>query len=107
MLSVDHAFCERLYLCDFYRRSLQSMEVVQTFNRTSFSDRAAYRVWDFGNPTKIHGRTQKYHVTAPPKCQASSVKIIVLCYLNSGVGSINIPTEDLLRHFFLIDADNS
>ena len=74
MLSVDHAFCERLYLCDFNRESLQSREVVQTFNRTSLSDRAAYRVRDFGNPTKIQGRTQKYCVPAPPKCQASHVK---------------------------------
>ena len=50
------------------------MEVVQTFNRTSFSDGAAFRVWDFRNPAKTQGRTQKYHVTAPLKCQASSVK---------------------------------
>ena len=25
-------------------------------------------------------------------------KIILMCYLNSGMGSINIPTEDLSRH---------
>ena len=36
MLSVEHAFCERLYLCDFNRESLQSMEVVQTFNRNNY-----------------------------------------------------------------------
>ena len=66
MLSVDHAFCERLYLF-----VLQSMEVVQTFNRTVLSDRAFYRVRDFGNPAKIQGRTQKYHIPAPPNCQAS------------------------------------
>ena len=62
------------YLCDFNRESLQSREVVQIFNRTSFSDRAAYKVRDFGNPWKIQGRTQKYHVPAPPKCQASRVR---------------------------------
>ena len=49
-------------------------EVVQTFNRTSLSDRAAYSVWDSGNPAKIQGRMQKYHVPAPPKCQASRAK---------------------------------
>ena len=59
MLSVDHTFCERLYLCDFNRESLQSWEVVQTFDRTSLSDRAAYRVPDFGNPAKIQDKTQK------------------------------------------------
>ena len=54
MLSIDHAFCGRLYLRDFNWESLLSREVVQTFNRTSLSDRAAaYRVWDFGNPAKI------------------------------------------------------
>ena len=41
------------------------MEVVQTFNRTSLSDRAAYMVRGFGNPRKIQGRTQKYRVPAP------------------------------------------
>ena len=65
MLSVDHVFCERSYLCDFNRESLQSREVVQTFNRTSLSDNAAYRVQGFGNPGKIQGRTQKYRVPAP------------------------------------------
>ena len=29
MLTVDHAFGERLYLCDFNRGSMLSMEVVQ------------------------------------------------------------------------------
>ena len=53
MLSVDHAFYERLYLQDFNREYLQSTEVVQTCNRTSLSDRAAYRVRDFGNPLKF------------------------------------------------------
>ena len=55
---------------------MQSREVVQTFNRTSLPDRAAYRVCDFGNSAKIQGRTQKYmyHVSAPPKCQASRIK---------------------------------
>ena len=57
MLSVDHAFCEKLYLCDFNRESMIE----------PLSDRAAYRVRDFGNPVKIQGRTQKYHVPAPPK----------------------------------------
>ena len=66
MLSIDHAFCGRLYLRDFNWESLLSREVVQTFNRTSLSDRAAaYRVWDFGNPAKIQDRTQKYHVPVP------------------------------------------
>ena len=73
-ICVYHAFCERLYLCDFNRESLQSREVVQTFNRTSLSDRVADSVRDFGNPAKIQGRTQKFHVPAPPKCQASRVK---------------------------------
>ena len=72
MLRVDHAFCEILYLYDFNRGSMQSREVVQTFNRTSLSDRAAFRVWDFGNPTKIKGRTQ--NIMRPPNCQASRVK---------------------------------
>ena len=60
MLSVDHAFCERLYLCDFNMESMQSRtrEVVQTFNRILLSDRATYWVRDFGNPVKIQGRTQ-------------------------------------------------
>ena len=31
--------------------------------------------------------------------------MIVLCYLNSGMGSMNIPTEDLSRHKVRIDAD--
>ena len=31
MRSVDHAFCEGLYLCDFNRESIQSRDVVQTF----------------------------------------------------------------------------
>ena len=74
MLSADHAFCERLYFCDFNRGSMQSRELVQTFNRTSLSERAAYGVWDFENPAKIQARTQKYHVPVPPKCQASHVK---------------------------------
>ena len=30
MLNVDLAFCERLYLCDFNRESMQSRKVVQT-----------------------------------------------------------------------------
>ena len=46
-------------MCFYY-----SMEVVQTFDRTSLSDRAAYRIWAFGNPAKIQDRTQKYHVPA-------------------------------------------
>ena len=65
MLSVDHVYCKRSYLCDFNRESLQSREVVQTFNRTSLSDNAAYRVQGFGNPGKFQGRTQKYCVPAP------------------------------------------
>ena len=75
MLCVDHTFCERLYLFDFNRESMQSSEVVRTFHRTSLSNRAAYRVRDYRNPMKIQGRTQKYHVPTPPKCQASRVKI--------------------------------
>ena len=67
MLSVDRAFCERLYLCDFNKESLQSREVVQTFNRISLSDRAAYRVRDFGNPAKIQSRTQKISCLCAPK----------------------------------------
>ena len=53
---------------------MQSREVVQTFNRTLLSDRAANRVWDLGNPAEFQDRTQKYHVPAPPKCQASHIK---------------------------------
>ena len=65
MLSIDHASCERLYLCDFNKGSMRSREVVQTFNRTSLSDRAADRVWDFRNPAKIQGNPQKYRVPVP------------------------------------------
>ena len=85
MLNADHAFCERLYFCDFNRGSMQSREVVQAFNlgpsilgprfnRTSLPDRAADRMPDFWNPLKIQGRAQKHHVPVPPKCQASRVK---------------------------------
>ena len=74
MLSVYHAFCERLYLCDFNREYMQSREVVQTFNRTSLSDRAAYRVWDLRNPAKIQGKNAKISCPCAPKCQASRVK---------------------------------
>ena len=35
MLSVDHPFCERLYLCVLNAGSMLSREVVQPFNRTS------------------------------------------------------------------------
>ena len=82
---------------------MQSREVVQTFDRTSVCDRAAFKVWDFGNPTKIQDRTQKRHVLVPPNAKRHAYKIIVLCYLNRGIGSINIPTEDLSCHklFFL------
>ena len=48
MLIVDLAFCERLYLCDLAVKGGS-----QNIFRTSFSDRATYRVRDFGNPTKI------------------------------------------------------
>ena len=44
---------------------MQSREVVQTSNITSLSDRAAYRVRDFGNPAKIQGRTKKTCPQAP------------------------------------------
>ena len=79
------------------------MEVVQTFDITSLSDIAAYRLWDFGNPAKIQGKTKNYHVPAPTKCQPYAYKIIVLCYLDSWMGYLDIPTEDFLRHklFFL------
>ena len=80
MLNADHAFCERLYFCDFNRESRQSREVVQTFNlgpsilglrfnRTSLSDRTAYRMRDFRNPMKIQGRAQKHHVPVPPNAK--------------------------------------
>ena len=66
-----------------------------------------YRVRDFWNPAKIQGRTQKYHVPVPPKCQALRVKqIIIPRYLNSGMGSINIPTDDFSRHKVRINTDN-
>ena len=68
MLSIDYAFCEILYLCDFNKGSMQSI------NRTSLSDRAAYIVWDFGNPAKIQGKKHKYNVRKAPKCQASRRK---------------------------------
>ena len=105
MLSIDHAFCGRLYLRDFNWEPLLSREVVQTFNRTSLSNRAAYSVRDFENLAKIQDKTQKYHVPVPPICHASRVKKIVLCFLNSGMGSINIITEDLSRHTVRIDAE--
>ena len=65
-------FCERLFLCDFNGGiyAVKGGGVVQTFNITTLFDRAAYRVWDFGNPAKIQGRTQKYHVPVPLKWQA-------------------------------------
>ena len=50
--SVDHAFCGRLYVYDFKRGSLLSMEVVQTFNRTSLSDITSYRVLSSDKPLK-------------------------------------------------------
>ena len=65
MLSVNH-----VYLCDFNKNILRSREVVQTFDRTSLSDRATYRVRDIGNPAKIRGS----HVPASPKRQESRVK---------------------------------
>ena len=76
---------------------MKSMEVVQTFNRTSLSDRAANRVWDFGNPAKIQGRMQKRIMFL---CTSRVQKKIVLCYLYNRMGSINIHTEDLLRNIF-------
>ena len=75
MLCVDLAFCEILYFFDFNGESFQSSEVVQTFQRTSLSDRAAYRVQDFRNPMKIQDRTQNIMSLRPTKCQASRVKI--------------------------------
>ena len=77
---------------------MQSMDVVRTFNRTSFSDRAAYRVRDFRNPVKIQDRTQKYQLPAPSVTCKKIIQNVVLCYLNSGMGSLNIPTENLSRH---------
>ena len=68
--SVDHAFCGRLYLCDFKRGSLLSMEVVQTFNRTSLSDITSYRVLSSETPQKFQAKRKKYHVSTLPKCQA-------------------------------------
>ena len=94
MLNAHHAFCERLYFCDFNRESMQSREVVQTFNlgpsilgprfnRTSLSDRAAYRMRDFRNPMEIQGRAQKTSCSCAPQMPSvTRKKIIVLCYLN-------------------------
>ena len=48
-----------LFVKDYTCVILQSREVVQTFDRTSLYDRAAYRVPDFKNPAKIQGKTQK------------------------------------------------
>ena len=84
---------------------MQSMVVVQTFNRTSLSNRATNRVWDVGNPANA-----KYHVPAPLKIPSvTRKKIIVLCYFNNGVGSSHIPWKIFRTFFFLkkIDADNS
>ena len=67
------------------------MEVVQTFNITSLSDIAAYRVFDFRENSRHNA---KYHVPA------LRVKMIVLCYFDSGMRSINILMEDFLRHKF-------
>ena len=71
MLTIYHAFCERLHVDDFNMGSMHSREVVQTFNITSLSDRAVYTcmVWDLGNPAKIQGKTQKCHVLAPPNAK--------------------------------------
>ena len=86
MLSVDHAFFVKYYTCVILIGDLCSQERFSIH----LIDRAAHRVWDFGQ-SKIEGRTQKYHVPAPTRCQASLGKILVPCYLNSRVGSMNIP----------------
>ena len=72
MLSADPAFCERLYLCDFDRGSIQSMEVVQTFNRTLLSDQAAYRVCNFEIPRKFKAERKNIMSMRPQnaKCHA-------------------------------------
>ena len=77
--------------------------------QTNKQTRTDYRVWDFGSPSKIQGRMQKCMPLRPENVKRHTLKIIVPCYLNSGMGSINIPSEDLSRHklFFLINADNS
>ena len=60
----SYAVLENSWLFDILKIT---QKVVQTFNRTSLSDRAAYRVLDFGNPAKIQGKSKKYHVPpAPP-----------------------------------------
>ena len=66
-------FVKRLYLRDCNRGSMQSREVVQTFNKTSLSDRAAYRVWDLGI-LRISRQNAKILCPCAPKCQASRVK---------------------------------
>ena len=82
MLIVDLAFCERLYLCDFDRGSRQSREVVQTFLELHFLTELLIGCGTSGIPRKFKAEGKNLHVPAPPKCQASRVKIIELCYLN-------------------------
>ena len=85
---------------------MQSREVVQTSNRTSLSDRAAYnRVLDFGNPTKNSRQNAKRSCPCAPKMPCVTPKniILVLCYLKSGMGPISIPTEDLSPTQIIID----
>ena len=87
MLSVDPAFCERLYLCDFNRGSMHSMEVVQTFNRTLLSDKVLIGC----GTSKSRGNSrQNAKISCPCAPIMPSVtrkkKIIVMCYLNSWMG---------------------
>ena len=83
-----------LFVKDYTCIILIGKEVVQTFNTTSLSDGAAYRVRD---PAKIQGKTQKISCPCPKMPSVTGKKRIVLRYLNSEMGSINIPTEDLSR----------
>ena len=52
MLSIDHAFCERLYLCDF-KSAVKGGSPEQLIGSGT------------GNLAKIQSRMQKYHVPAP------------------------------------------
>ena len=73
MLSIDHAFWERLYLCDF---------------KSAVKGAGPEQLIGCGtrNPAKIQSRMQKYHVPAPKNAKRhAKKKIIVLCHLNSGI----------------------
>ena len=45
-------------------------------------------------------KAERKTIISPQMQSATRKKIIVLCYLNSGMGSINIPTEESTQIIF-------